>query len=195
TVLGALRVRLEAVGKRLLVTREPGGTSLGEAVRSIVLDPVHRNTFAESELLLMFAARAQLVREIIAPALAGGAWVLSDRFTDASYAYQGGGRGQPIARIRELEAWAAAGLRPDLTLLLDVPVEQGLARIERRGAPDRIEAESSGFFDRVAATYRERAAEEPQRFRIIDASGSIEEVREEALAALDGYLALIGIPS
>lgn len=192
TVLGALREQLEHAGKRLLVTREPGGTSLGEAVRAIVLDPAHRSLCAESELLLMFAARAQLVREVIAPALAEGTWVLSDRFTDASYAYQGGGRGQPVERIRELEAWAAQGLRPDLTLLLDVPVEQGRARIEGRGAPDRIEAESSRFFDRVATSYRDRAANEPKRFRIIDASRSIAEVRAEALAVLGDYLVASG---
>ncbi len=191
TVLGALRERLEHSGRRLLVTREPGGTRLGEAVRAIVLDPGNLDTCAESELLLMFAARAQLVREVIAPALADGVWVLSDRFTDASYAYQGGGRGQPDARIRELETWASAGVQPDLTLLLDLPVAQGLARIEGRGVPDRIEAESSGFFERVARRYRERAAAEPKRFRIIDASRSIAEVRSQALAVLDDYLASV----
>lgn len=192
TVLGALRERLEGAGKRLLVTREPGGTSLGEAIRVIVLDPAQRDTCAESELLLMFAARAQLVREIILPALADGVWVLSDRFTDASYAYQGGGRGQPLEHIGQLEAWAAAGLRPDLTLLLDVPVAQGLARIQGRGAPDRIEAESMAFFDRVMAAYRARAVAEPKRFRVIDAGRSIDEVRAAAVAALDAFLAASG---
>src|SRR6185312_8070378 len=122
TVLDAVRQRLEARGIDVVVTREPGGTVLGEAVRDIVLDPARRNISAESELLLMFAARAQLVRELIRPALDAGRWVLSDRFTDASYAYQGGGRGQPDARIAELEHWAAAGVTPDLTLLLDLAV-------------------------------------------------------------------------
>ena len=131
TVLDAVRQRLDARGIDVVVTREPGGTVLGEAVREIVLDPARRNLSAESELLLMFAARAQLVRELIRPALDAGRWVLSDRFTDASYAYQGGGRGQPEARIAALEEWAAA-MKPDLTLLLDLPIGEGLARIGAR---------------------------------------------------------------
>jgi dTMP kinase len=187
TVLDAVRQRLEARGIDVVVTREPGGTVLGEAVREIVLDPARRNLCAESELLLMFAARAQLVRELIRPALDAGRWVLSDRFTDASYAYQGGGRGQPEARIAALEEWAAA-MRPDLTLLLDLPIGEGLARIGGRAQADRIELESHAFFERVRGAYRARAAAEPERFRVIDASRPVDEVRAAACAAIDAFV-------
>ena len=186
TVLEAVRDRLLARGIDVVVTREPGGTVLGEAVREIVLDPARRNLCAESELLLMFAARAQLVRELIRPALDAGQWVLSDRFTDASYAYQGAGRGQPESRIAELEGWAAL-LKPDLTLLLDLPIAEGLARAGGRGKADRIELESGDFFERVRAAYRARAAAEPARFRVIDATRSIDEVRAAACAAVAAF--------
>lgn len=189
TVLTGLRSHIEANGIVLQVTREPGGTTLGEAVRHLVLDGAMPNICAESELLLMFAARAQLVREVIRPALNRGDWVLTDRFTDASFAYQGGGRGQPVERIAELERWAADGLQPDLTLLLDVSVEVGRARAARRGSPDRIESERSEFFDRVRATYRSRAAAEPHRFRIIDSSQDIDVVRHSACMAVDSFIA------
>lgn len=188
TVLAAVRDCLVGHGFAVEVTREPGGTPLGEAVRALVLDPAQPGICAESELLLMFAARAQLVRERIEPALAHGDWVLSDRFTDASFAYQGGGRGQPDARIAALEEWAA-GIHPDLTLLLDVPVEQGLARTRTRGEPDRIEGEQAAFFERVRARYRERASAEPLRFRVIDASRDIEAVRTDAVAIIDTFVA------
>lgn len=189
TVLAALRDHITSLGFPLLVTREPGGTRLAEAIRSIVLDSALGPVCAESELLLMFAARAQLVRESILPALDRGDWVLSDRFTDASYAYQGGGRGQPDARIGELEAWAAAGLQPALTLLLDVPVAIGMARVEGRNAPDRIEREKLDFFERVRLAYRARADADPARFRIIDSSLGIEAVRKHACSAIDEFIA------
>ena len=189
TVMADLRAHIESQGIVLHVTREPGGTALGEAVRRLVLDSAMRAVCAESELLLMFAARAQLVREVIQPALVRGDWVLSDRFTDASFAYQGGGRGQPLQRIEELERWAADGLRPDLTLLLDVPVEIGRARAGLRGSPDRIECEKSDFFDRVRATYRARAAADPERFRTVDSSRDIAAVRRDAWAAGDQLIA------
>lgn len=169
TLLAGLVAVLETYGVSLVQTREPGGTQLGEAVRGIVLDPAQRGLTAEAELLLMFASRAQLVREVIAPALDAGHWVLCDRFADASYAYQGGGRGQPAERIAGLEQWACAGLKPDLTLLLDLPVATGRARAAGRGEADRIEVEADAFFERIRATYRDRAAAEPGRFRIIDA--------------------------
>lgn len=191
TVLETVRERIAARGIEVVITREPGGTGLGEAVRAIVLDPAHRDVCAESELLLMFAARAQHVREVIAPALAAGRWVLSDRFTDASYAYQGGGRGQPVERIAELERWAAL-IRPDLTLLLDLPVAEGLARAGARGEADRIERESGDFFERVRAAYRQRAESDPTRFRVIDSSRPIDVVRDAARAAIDGYLDAAG---
>lgn len=184
TLLAGLHAHITARGIALVQTREPGGTAVGEAVRAIVLDPTVRGLAAETELLLMFASRAQLVRETIAPALAAGRWVLCDRYVDASYAYQGGGRGQPFARIAELERWACAGVVPDLTLLLDLPVATGRARAAGRGEADRIEVEADAFFERVRATYRERAAAEPARFRVIDAGQSPEAVLHDAIAAL-----------
>jgi dTMP kinase len=188
TVLEAVRERLAQRGLDVVVTREPGGSAFGEAVRALVLDPVQRGVCAESELLLMFAARAQLVRELVIPALEAGRWVLSDRFTDASYAYQGGGRGQPATRIADLESWAAP-VRPDLTLLLDVAVAEGLARASARGAvADRIELEDDRFFERVRAAYRARAAAEPVRFRVIDAGQPAAAVRAAACSAIDAYL-------
>ena len=189
TVLNALRAHVESAGIRLQVTREPGGTPLGEAIRALVLDRRLEGVCAESELLLMFAARAQLVRELIAPALERGEWVLADRFVDASYAYQGGGRGQPPERIEALEEWVTEGLVPDLTLLLDVPVALGLARAGGRGTPDRIESEQGAFFERVRATYRARAQADTRRFRIIDASRHIDRVTADACAAVDGLIA------
>ena len=187
TVLAGLRERLEALGLDVVVTREPGGTAFGEAVRALVLDPARAGICAESELLLMFAARAQLVHELVQPALAAGRWVLSDRYTDASYAYQGGGRGQPAERIAALEAWAAP-VRADLTLLLDLPVADGLARAGSRGDADRIERENHDFFERVRAVYRVRAAAEPARFRVIDAGRPLDDVRAQACAAVERFV-------
>jgi dTMP kinase len=183
TLLAGLRGYLQERGVQLVQVREPGGTPLGEAIRLLVLDPAHAAISAESELLLMFASRAQLVRERIRPALDAGQWVLCDRYVDASYAYQGGGRGQPIERIAELDRWACDGLSPDLTLLLDLPVSTGRARAAGRGAADRIEIEADAFFERVRQAYRERAQAEPQRFRVIDASLPPEQVLEAAIRA------------
>jgi len=189
TLLAGLRGHFESSGMDVLYTREPGGTPAGEAVRTLVLDPAHRGMAVETELLLMFAARAQLVREVLQPALAAGRWVLCDRFTDASYAYQGGGRGVDVARIAELERIATNGLKPDLTLLLDIPVAHGRARASQRGDADRIEAERDDFFERVRAAYRARAQAEPQRFRIIDASQSADTVLQAAMQAIDALRA------
>lgn len=186
SVMVALRDALSARGIDVVGTREPGGTDAGEAIRTLLLDPA-RTLCAESELLLMFASRAQLVREVIRPALARGAWVIADRFSDASYAYQGGGRGIDAGRIAELERWAAA-IRPDLTFLLDVDVAQGHARIAGRGEPDRIERERAEFFQRVRETYLARALAEPRRFRVIDAGGTAETVVHAVLVALDAWL-------
>lgn len=188
TLLTGLHAHVERQGVQLVQTREPGGTALGEAIRAIVLDPEQRGMAAETELLLMFASRAQLVREVIEPALAAGRWVLCDRYADASYAYQGGGRGQPIERIAELERWACAGVKPDLTLLLDLPVATGRARAAGRGDADRIEVEADAFFERVRACYRALAAAEPQRFRLLDASQPPDAVLRTAMLALDGLL-------
>ena len=188
TVLAAVRELLAARHIDVVVTREPGGTPAGEAIRAVLLDPQHKGLSAETELLLMFAARAQLVRDVIQPALARGHWVLSDRFTDASYAYQGGGRGQPEARIADLEHWAAAGMTPDLTLLLDLPVADGLKRANGRGAADRIEMENAEFFERVRASYRARAQTQPTRFRVIDASRSLDAVLADVRRVVGAFL-------
>ena len=189
TLLAGLRGALEQRGVVVVQTREPGGTALGEAVRAIVLDPAVHGMEAEAELLLMFASRAQLVREIVEPALHTGQWVLCDRYVDASYAYQGGGRGQPAARIAELESWACAGLQPDLTLLLDLPVATGRERIAGRGDADRIEVEADAFFERVRSVYRARAAAQPERFCVIDAGQTPAAVLRAAIVATSALLA------
>lgn len=181
TVIAAVAAQLDRLGIEVLVTREPGGTPVGEAIRGLLLDPSYPALAAETELLLMFASRAQLVRESIEPALRRGLWVLTDRFTDASFAYQGGGRGLPGGIIAELERWAA-GIKPDLTLLLDVPVEVGLGRARVRGGSDRIESEPEAFFERVRGAYRARAAAEPERIRMVDASQPPEQVTADVLA-------------
>jgi dTMP kinase len=187
TVLGALRAALQREDFEVVSTREPGGTPLAEMIRRLLLDPSHEPASAETELLLMFAARAQHVRETILPALERGAWVLSDRFTDSSYAYQGGGRGLDAGFIAELER-RVVGLRPGLTLLLDVGVAQGRERARGRDlVPDRIEGERDEFFERVRAAYRARAAAEPERFRVIDASQPPDRVAADAVAQLQAW--------
>jgi dTMP kinase len=186
TVLNALRATLQAGGADVLSTREPGGTPLAENIRGLLLgaDASVEALTPETELLLMFAARAQHVRHVILPALERGSWVISDRFTDSSYAYQGGGRGLPVALIAELER-GIVGFRPGLTLLLDVGVGEGRARARGRDLfPDRIEREQDTFFERVRATFLERAAAEPERIRIIDASRPPDVVAADAAALL-----------
>lgn len=192
TQLAYVQQCLEKAGKRVLVTREPGGTELGEQIRGLLLD--HRQTAMDSdtELLLMFAARAQHLAERIRPALAAGGWVLCDRFTDATYAYQGGGRGIDNQRIAVLEDWVQGELRPDLTLLLDLPVELGLSRAGQRGDLDRFEREQQAFFQRVRQAYRDRAAAEPQRYRVIDAAQDIAQVQAQIDAALAPWLSANG---
>lgn len=187
TAIACIAERLRTHGIDLVQVREPGGTPAGEAIRALVLDPAHRGLHAETELLLMFAARAQLVREVVEPALARGAWVLADRFTDASFAYQGGGRGLDTGFIAELERRIVAR-KPDLSLLLDLPVQDGLARARGRGDSDRIEAEADLFFERVRSVYRQRAAAEPTRWRVIDASQSIERVQADLVAIIDAFV-------
>jgi dTMP kinase len=182
---------LRAAGKAVIQTREPGGTPLGEQLRALLLDRGQSAMADDTELLLMFAARAQHLAELITPALARGEWVLCDRFTDATYAYQGGGRGIEKERILLLEQWVQRELRPDLTLLLDLPVEQGLQRAGARSDPDRFEQEQAEFFQRVRAAYRERAQQEPERFRIIDASRPLAEVQAQIDRVLDDYLASV----
>lgn len=188
TVLASVRQAIESAGFEVLQTREPGGTAIGESIRAILLDNRHAELDDQSELLLMFAARAQLVRERIAPALARGSWVVSDRFTDSSFAYQGGGRGIDAAFIAELER-RVVGLQPDLTLLLDLPVHDGHARVAARNqSADRIEVQGAGFFDRVRATYLARAAADPERIRVLDASQPAQKVAEAACNEIRGLL-------
>ncbi|HXS74288.1 MAG TPA: dTMP kinase [Rhodanobacteraceae bacterium] len=185
TLLQGLRAHLAGIGIDVLQTREPGGTPLGESIRALVLDARQHGMSAQSEALLMFAARAQLVREVLQPALGAGRWVLCDRYTDASYAYQGGGRGLDMQMLARLETIATEGLKPDLTLLLDLPVTHGRARASGRGEADRIEREEDGFFERVRAAYLARAADEPTRFHVLDASRSADQVLAAAIAAID----------
>lgn len=189
TVLEALRDALQAQGHEVVCTREPGGTPLAERIRELLLDPAHEPPTPETELLLMFASRAQHVRETVLPALRRGAWVLSDRFTDSSYAYQGGGRGLDEALIAELER-RVVGFRPGLTLLLDLAVSEGRARAHgRNGDADRIERERDGFFERARAVFLARAAAEPGRFRVLDAAQPAATVAAEAVALLRAWQA------
>lgn len=188
TQMQVMREFLAAKGIRVVMTREPGGTPLGEAVRELLLNADNRSMALDAELLLVFAARAEHLHKVIQPALESGEWVLSDRFTDATFAYQGGGRGIAAGRIAALEEWVQGSLRPDLTLLLDVPVEVGMARIAGRGQPDRFEQEEGDFFERIRATYLQRAGAEPRRFRRIDASLSVQRVSREVLDAVAALL-------
>lgn len=189
TQLACVRDFLEAAGKRVVMTREPGGTPFAEAVRELLLAPREEKVAADAELLLMFAARAAHLEERIRPALARGKWVVCDRFTDATYAYQGGGRGVPHERIRVLEDFVQRGLRPDMTLFLDAPVDIGLARARGRDeTPDRFEREDVAFFERVRQVYHDRVAAEPGRFTVIDAARSVDEVRRDVEAALTRFL-------
>ncbi len=171
----------------VVVTREPGGTELGERIREILLHRHDLHMLAESELLLMFAARSEHIAKVIRPALAAGKTVLCDRFTDASYAYQGGGRGIPADRIAVIEQWAQAELRPHLTLLFDVPVDAGRARAGQRSEPDRFERENNEFFQRVRDAYLARAVQEPERIRVIDASLPLEKVEQRIAEILQEF--------
>ncbi len=172
----------------VVVTREPGGTALGEGVRGLLLAPCEGGMTSDAELLLLFAARAEHLTRVIRPALARGAWVLCDRFVDATYAYQGGGRSIPTARIAALETWVQDMRTPDLTLLLDLPVEVGIARAGRRSALDRFEREEMAFHDRVRAAYLRAAAAQPNRFRVIDANRPILEVEASIDRILNAWI-------
>ncbi|WP_045726982.1 dTMP kinase [Xanthomonas sp. GPE 39] len=189
TAINAIRDWLQAQGHEVVLTREPGGTPLAERIRALLLETAPSSASAEplsaeTELLLVFAARAQHVREVIRPALQRGAYVVSDRFTDSSYAYQGEGRGLDRGWIADLER-RAVGLQPGLTLLLDLDVQIGRARTSGRDLwPDRIESEQDDFFQRVRAGFRQRAAQDAQRFRVIDASQPPQAVAQAVAAAL-----------
>jgi len=175
---------LSAQGIECLVTREPGGTPLAEEIREVLIKNRDEKVVSETELLLMFAARAQHLNQLILPALAQGKWVISDRFTDATYAYQSGGRGVPSEKVALLETFVQGDLRPDLTLLLDAPIDVGMSRARSRGKLDRFEEEQSAFFNRVRDNYLSRAAEQPQRFKIIDAAQDLPSVQQDILALL-----------
>lgn len=184
TNLAFIREWLEARGHRVMVTREPGGTPLAEEIRGLLLSPRDEPVAPSAELLLVFAARAQHLEEVIKPALAAGTWVLCDRFTDSTYAYQGGGRGFDQSVIAQLEALVQGQLRPDLTVLLDIDVAQGLSRAGARSAPDRFERETVEFFERVRAAYRNLAERAPQRYAVIDAGQSLTQVQTSLAQAL-----------
>jgi dTMP kinase len=186
SVIAAARVALDVRGIPYRMTREPGGTPLAEALRALVLDPVHAGLCREAETLMMFAARAQHVAEVIRPTLEAGSWVLSDRYTDASFAYQGGGRGVPQGALEWLEGFATFGLRPDRTILLDVDVDEGRRRVASRGEDrDRMEREDDDFFGRVRRAYLARAASDPGRFRIVDAARPLTQVVADVVAEIE----------
>ncbi|MCW8931085.1 MAG: dTMP kinase [Gammaproteobacteria bacterium] len=166
-------------------TREPGGTPIAEKVRDLLLDKSNTNLCDDSELLLMFAARAQHLNELIIPALESGKWVISDRFTDASYAYQGGGRGLSWQKISQLEQWVQGDLRPDGTILLDIPVDIGMERVRERGETDRFEQEQLSFFNRIREAYLKLAWENPNRFYIVDTQPAIEDVHKQLMLIMD----------
>ena len=169
----------ENKGINVIHTREPGGTEVGEAIREILISTDLTAMHEDTELMLMFAARTEHVRKIIEPELAAGNWVLCDRFTDASYAYQGGGRGISLQRIAQLENWVQGELRPDYTLLFDVNAETGLSRARNRGESDRFEEEDIEFFNRVRAQYLSMADQDPKRYKILDASVGIDDVQKQ----------------
>lgn len=188
TNLAYIHEKLQQSGLDVVLTREPGGTPLGEQIRELLLDHRQQAMASDTELLLMFAARAQHLNELILPALEQGKWVLCDRFTDATYAYQGAGRGIDEGRIATLESWVQGELRPDLTFFLDLPVDQGLARAGERSAPDRFEREQIDFFERVRQGYLNQAEREPQRYRVVDASVPLEQVQSQLDTILVDYL-------
>lgn len=183
-----LAARLREQGVDVVMTREPGGTPLAERIRELLLAPSDEPMAVDTELLLMFAARAQHLAEVIRPALARGAVVLCDRFTDATYAYQGGGRGLSVERIAILESFVQGELRPDLTLVFDLPVEVGLARAAARGRLDRFEQEGQAFFEAVRQAYLQRAAQQPQRYSLLDAAQPLGAVQRAIDALLPGLL-------
>lgn len=188
TNLALLVDRLRATGAEVVVTREPGGTPLAEALRALLLAPRDEPVAPLAELLMIFAARAQHWAQVMAPALARGAWVVCDRFIDATHAYQVAGRGLPAAAVTQLEALVLQSHRPGLTLLLDLPVADGLQRAGERSQPDRFEQERLDFFERVRAGYLARAAAEPARFRVIDAGRDLALVQAQLVSVLDDYL-------
>lgn len=189
TNLAFIQQWLEDKGIEVVVTREPGGTPISEAVRQILLDPTYDEMTAETELLLMFAARNQHIQQTILPALAAGKWVVSDRFTDASYAYQGGARGMDYQRIAQLEAWVQQGFVPEMTFVFDLPIEEGMRRVAARAnltgqAIDRFEKEKADFFEKVRHAYLHRAQQAPERYQVLDAAQPLKDVQNQIQSRL-----------
>ncbi|MDH5612172.1 MAG: dTMP kinase [Gammaproteobacteria bacterium] len=178
---------LEETGKQCIVTREPGGTPLGESLRELLLQHSKEQMSDDAELLLMFAARAEHIKKVIKPALDAGQYVLCDRFTEATYAYQGGGRQLSTSKIADLESWVQGDLRPDLTIILDAPVEIGRERAGKRSAPDRIETEKNDFFERVRNAYLDLAKQHPDRICTVDASLPLEQVQLQIKQQLQAH--------
>jgi dTMP kinase len=195
TAMAYIQELLIHAGISYLATREPGGTEVAEKIRQVLLMHHQESIAPDTELLLMFASRAQHLSALIIPALERGQWVLCDRFTDSTYAYQGGGRGIDRQRIAQIEHWVQGKLRPDCVLLFDVPVAVGLARIKERSAEDRIEKEKEQFFERVRQAYLHCAQSDPQRYKIIDASQPLSQVQAQIALALNQLLpATAGLP-
>ena len=189
TNLAVMKAWFEKHKLPVLFTREPGGTPAGEALREILLNPATQVSL-RTETLLMFAARQQHLETVILPTLKNGTHVVSDRFTDATFAYQGGGRGVPLQDIATLEHWVQGDFRPDLTLLLDVPLEVSMARINQTREKDRFEQEAAEFFNRVREVYLQRAAKQPERYAVIDSSQSLDAVKTQIETALDSHFGL-----
>lgn len=187
TSLNFIKDYIESQGHNVIVTREPGGTPLAEDLRNILLTNRQEKVDADAELLLMFAARCQHVNSLIKPALDNGDWVLCDRFTDATFAYQGGGRGIETSRISEIENWSIQAFSPDLTLLLDMSVEEGMARTRKRGKPDRFESEKMEFYEKIRSAYLQRAEQFPDRIKVIDAAPEIETVQSSIRQVMQSF--------
>ncbi len=177
--------QLKDTGKEVVCTREPGGTAVGEKLRELLL---HDTMNPETETLLMFAARREHITQVIAPAIARGAYVLSDRFTDATYAYQAGAKGVDFNKISQLESWVQGDLQPDMTILFDVPVEVSMERLASARTPDKFEREGRAFFEKLREIYLQRAHNDPQRFRVIEADKSLDEVRNEVNVIIKEFI-------
>lgn len=188
TNMGFIAELLDQRGIDYVVTREPGGTPLAEDVRELLLQPRDEPVAEMTELLLVFAARAQHLHSLIQPALDKGQWVLCDRFTDATFAYQGAGRGLSVATIEKLQDMVQGALRPDCTVLLDAPVAVGMQRANKRSAPDRFESEKEAFFERVRQSYLAQAAAAPQRYRVVDAAADLTQVQSQIRELLEPLL-------
>lgn len=188
TQLALLETHLRAQAIELIMTREPGGSPLAEQIRTLLLTPRDDAMAVDAELLLVFAARADHLATRIVPALERGHWVVSDRFTDATFAYQGAGRGISVTRIAELERWVQGALRPDRVIILDLPPEEGARRASRRAEPDRFEREQLDFFHRARDMYLERARQDPQRYRVVNASGELETVHARIVDVIEDLL-------